>query len=151
LEQFAESGRQSALVALNEGRAAEIGVAAAPPDEHDAAEQREVGGGVSGVGAGLVFEPGGIAGVMVLVFHPPVRTDRAQRVISRERFGDDEYAATCGGSAGGFFETVALDLDQLGGVNEADLFRGDGQRANVTLVDPAVAWFQIGGEKRGAC
>jgi hypothetical protein len=71
--------------------------------------------------------------------------------VGCERFGDDEHPATAGGFAGGFFEAVALDLDQLGGVDEADLLRGYLESADVMLVDAVVASFQRRGEKRGAC
>ena len=107
-------------------------------------------GGVAGARAGLVLEPGGVARVMIFVLDAPAGAGRAERVCWGQRLGQDEYPAAGGGDAGGFVHAVALDFEQLSGVDEAELFRGDGENPEVTLVDAAVADFEGSRKKGGA-
>jgi hypothetical protein len=126
-------------------------VSSAPPAEHEAAQEREVGRGVTGAGAGLVLKPDGVAGMVVFVFDAPAAADGDQGVARGERLAEDKDPPAGAGFAGGLGGAVAFDLEELRRVDEAELFRGDGEGAVVALVDPAVTRFEGGGEKRGAC
>ena len=149
-KKFAQSRGQPALVAEDESRCAQRGMAATPPNEDRAPQGGEIGLGVTGAGPRFVLQPCGVTGVMVLVFNAPVHPHRPQRVGVTQRFTGHEHAPAYGADAAGFIETVAFDLDYLGGVDEADRFRRDGQGADVALIDPTVAGFELGGQKRGA-
>jgi len=140
-----------ALIAQDEGRGAFLRVATAPPDEDEAAQQREVGRGVASAGAGFVLEPGGVAGMVVFVFDTPPAADGDQGVSWGEGIAEDEDPPAGAGFAGGLVGAVAFDFEELRGVDEAELFRGNGEGAVVALVDPAVTRFEGRGEKRGAC
>ena len=107
-------------------------------------------GGVAGARAGLVLKPGGVARVMIFVLDAPAAAGRAERIVRAQRLGQDEHPAAAGGDAGGFVHAVALDFEQLGGVDEAELFRGDRQGAVMALVDAAVAEFEGSRKKGGA-
>ena len=139
-----------AIIVIDESRAAESGMSAAPRDEHAAAQESEVSGRVAGAGAGLVLEPGGVAGVMIFVLDAPAEAGRAQRVVRGQRLGQNEHPTPGGSRAGGFVYAVALDFEQLGGVGEAEFFRGDGEDPEVALVDAAVADFAGSRKKGGA-
>ena len=142
LKEFTEGMGETALVAQNEGRGGEGGVVVAPPEENEAAQQGEVGGGVPGAGAGFVLEPGGVAGMVVFVFDAPAGAGGAQGVGGGERFAQDKDAPAVAGLAGGFFDAVALDFEALGGVDEAELLGRDGEGAAVALVEAAVTGFK---------
>jgi len=124
-------------------------VASAPPDQDEAAQEREVGRGVTGPSARLVFEPSGVAGIVIFVFDAPPGSDREQGVLWGERFTQDEAAAPNAVFPGGFFGAVAFDFAELGGVDKAEFFRGEVERTAVALVEAAVARFKGRGEKRG--
>lgn len=131
-----------ALIAQDEGRGAFLRVAPAPPDEDEAAQQREVGRGVASAGAGFVLEPGGVAGMVVFVFDAPPGADGDQGVSWGEGLAEDEDPPAGAGFAGGLVGAVAFDFEELRGVDEAELFRGNGEGAVVALVDPAVTRFE---------
>ena len=99
MKQGVDGFGQMAVVVIDEGRAAERRVAAAPRDEDDAAQEREVRDGVAGARAGLVLEPGGVARVMIFVLDAPAEAGRAERVVRRERLGQDEHPPAGGGGA----------------------------------------------------
>ena len=151
LRKFTQGGGEMALIAQDEGRGAFLRVATAPPDEDEAAQQREVGRGVASAGAGFVLEPGGVAGMVVFVFDTPPAADGDQGVSWGEGLAEDEDPPAGAGFAGGLVGAVAFDFEELRGVDEAELFRGNGEGAVVALVDPAVTRFEGRGEKRGAC
>lgn len=90
-----------ALIAQDEGRGAFLRVAPAPPDEDEAAQQREVGRGVASAGAGFVLEPGGVAGMVVFVFDAPPAADGDQGVSWGEGLAEDEDPPAGAGFAGG--------------------------------------------------
>lgn len=150
LKKFPKDGGKPSLVAQDEGGGAQFGVALAPPDQHEAAQEREVRGGVAGAGAGFVLEPGGVAGVMIFVFDAPAAARGAQGVFRGEGFAQDKHAAAGAGLAGGFLQAVAFDFEELLGVDEAEGFGRDGKRADVALVEPPVTGFEGGGKKGGA-
>lgn len=148
--EFAEGGGEMALVAHDESRGAECGVLSAPPDEDETAQELEVGGGMARAGAGFVLEPGGIAGMVIFVFDAPTAANGPQRVRVGEWFAQDEHAPAGGLLACGLGGAVAFDFNQLSGVNEAELLRRYAERADVPLVEPAMARFEVGGKKGGA-
>ena len=151
LRKFTQGGGEMALIAQDEGRGAFLRVAPAPPDEDEAAQQREVGRGVASAGAGFVLEPGGVAGMVVFVFDAPPGADGDQGVSWGEGLAEDEDPPAGAGLAGGLVVAVAFYFEELRGVDEAELFRGNGEGAVVALVDPAVTRFEGRREKRGAC
>jgi len=108
-----------ALIAQDEGRGAFLRVATAPPDEDEAAQQREVGRGVASAGAGFVLEPGGVAGMVVFVFDAPPAADGDQGVSWGEGLAEDEDPPAGAGFAGGLVGAVAFDFEELRGVDEA--------------------------------
>jgi len=138
------------LVAQEEGRGAQRGMAAAPPDEHEAAQEREVGGGVPGAGASLVLQPGGVAGVVVFVLDAPARPRGALGIGGAQGFAGDKHPPARRGRAGGFFQAGALKLDELGGVDKAELLGGDVKGAHAAGVEATVAGLGAGRKKRGA-
>jgi hypothetical protein len=139
------------LVAQDESGRAFLWVSAAPPDENDAAQQGEVGRGVTGASAGFVLEPSGVAGMVVFIFDAPPAPDGDQGVTWGEWLAEDEDAPAGAAFRGGFVGAVAFDFEELRGVDEAELFRGDVESAVVSLVDATVPRFEGRGEKRGAC
>ena len=151
LRKFTQGGGEMALIAQDEGRGAFLRVAPAPPDEDEAAQQREVGRGVASASAGFVLEPGGVAGMVVFVFDAPPGADGDQGVSWGEGLAEDEDPPAGAGLAGGLVVAVAFYFEELRGVDEAELFRGNGEGAVVALVDPAVTRFEGRREKRGAC
>ena len=106
---------------------------------------------MASAGAGFVLEPGGVAGMVVFVFDTPPAADGDQGVSWGEGLAEDEDPPAGAGFAGGLVGAVAFDFEELRGVDEAELFRGNGEGAVVALVDPAVTRFEGRGEKRGAC
>ena len=151
LKKFTQGGGKVTLVAQDESGRAFFGVSSAPPDKDEAAQEGEVGRGVTGPGAGLVLKPGGVAGMVVFVLDAPPAADGPQGVTWGEGFAEDKEPSSRAGFRGGFVGAVAFDFEELRSVDEAELFGGDVEGAEVTLVDAAVSRFEGSGEKRGAC
>ena len=105
---------------------------------------------MASAGAGFVLEPGGIAGMVIFIFDSPTATSSAQGVRLGERFAQDEHAPASGFLARGLGGAVAFNFNQLGGVNEAERFGRYAEGADVPLVEPAMAGFDVGREKGGA-
>ena len=149
LKKFTQGGGKVTLVAQDESGRAFFGVSSAPPDKDEAAQEGEVGRGVTGPGAGLVLKPGGVAGMVVFVFDAPPAADGDQGVTWGERLAEDKDPPAGAGEAGGFVGAVAFDFEELRGVDEAELFWGDVEGAVVSLVEAAVTRFERRGEQKG--
>ncbi len=89
--------------------------------------------------------------MVVFVFDAPPAADGDQGVSWGEGLAEDEDPPAGAGFAGGLGGAVAFDFEETLGVDESELFRGNGEGAVVALVDPAVTRFEGRGEKRGAC